>query len=110
MKAKGRLINVIKLMEQVQQQNQHKIPTIRASDTDLKGVYSNVMQVNHGKEEFILSFFSIFGMQGSLVSRVIISPGHLKRMIGALQDNLKKYESKFEPVEIAEEPKQEMGF
>jgi hypothetical protein len=30
-----------------------------------------------------------------LVSRIIVSPGHVKRIVSALNDNLKKYEQKF---------------
>ena len=37
-------------------------------------------------------------------ARVIISPGHLKRMIRALQDNLAKYEAKFGPIIEASPP------
>ena len=40
-----------------QQQQQIKI---RAKDEQLKGVYSNLMQILHTKEEFILDFFSRF--------------------------------------------------
>jgi hypothetical protein len=31
----------------------------------------------------------------TVMSRVIMSPGHLKRVISALEDSLKKYEDKF---------------
>lgn len=69
-----------------------------------KGVYSNVAEIKHSKEEFCIDFFSIFPPVGGLVARVIVSPGHLKRMISALKDNLDKYERKFGPVKEADEP------
>ena len=65
---------------------------IKAKDEDLKGNYSNLMQIVHTKEEFILDFFLASPPQGVLASRVIMSPGHIKRMIKALQENIKKYE------------------
>jgi hypothetical protein len=34
------------------------------------------------------------------VSRVIVSPGHMKRVIDALADNLQKYEQKYGPVKM----------
>ena len=83
---------------------------IRASEADLKGVYSNVMQVSHTQEEFILDFFNIVGGSGVLSARVILSPSHLKRMIRALEENLKNYEDRFGPIIPAQPPTPEVGF
>jgi hypothetical protein len=84
---------------------------IKISDEVLKGVYANAMQVVHSREEFILDFMNLSPHMGAGVvgSRVIMSPGHLKRVIVALQDNLKKYEDKFGKIEEAEAP-EEIGF
>jgi len=83
---------------------------IKAKDEDLKGVYSNLMQVSHTKEEFFLDFFNVFPPQGTLVSRVIMSPAHIKRMTVALREGMRKYESKFGSVEPAKSPETEIGF
>ena len=84
---------------------------IRAKDEDLKGTYSNMMQVLHTtKEEFILDFYFISPPEGVLSSRVIMSPGHLKRMIRALEDNVAKYEQKFGKIEEASVPESSLGF
>lgn len=90
-------------------ENQKQIK-IKAKDEELKGVYSNLMQVLHTKEEFILDFFLVSPPEGILNSRVIMSPGHLKRMINALQENLGKYEEKFGKIEAAEVPEAKIGF
>jgi hypothetical protein len=74
-------------MEQQPQQIQ-----IKASDEDLKGVYANGVQIQHTKEEFCIDFLNIFSPAGTLNARVITSPGHFKRMIRAMQDNLALYE------------------
>ncbi len=75
------------------------------------GVYSNVMQVAHTKEEFVLDFMMLMPPTGSVTARVVISPGHVKRMIAALAENIKKYEDKFGKLTAAEEPiKPTMGF
>ncbi len=75
------------------------------------GVYSNVMTVTHTKEEFVLDFMMVTLPAGSVTARVVISPGHMKRMISALTENLQKYESKFGKItEAAEPPKPKMGF
>lgn len=84
---------------------------IKADQSEIKGVYSNVMEVKHTQEEFCLDFLNVFPPFGALTSRVILSPGHFKRMIKTLNKNLKKYEEKFGSVEEAEEPeKSSLGF
>ena len=83
---------------------------IKANDETMKGAYANNMMVAHSKEEFVMDFINLFPPQGLLVSRVITSPGHMKRILAALADNLKKYEEKFGSVEAAESPKTEIGF
>ena len=83
---------------------------IKAKDDDLKGKYSNLMQIIHTKDEFLLDFFLVSPPQGILSSRIIMSPGHLKRMIKALQENIEKYEKKFGKIEIVEVPEQKIGF
>lgn len=83
---------------------------IKIRDQDLKGSYSNLMQVLHTKEEFVLDFFFVSVPEGTLVSRVVMSPGHLKRMIGALNDNIKKYEEKFGKIEEASYIERSIGF
>ena len=75
------------------------------------GVYANNMVVTHTKEEFILDFMMITPPVGSVTARVVISPGHMKRMVSALKLNLDKYESKFGKLtEAAESPKPAIGF
>lgn len=69
------------------------------------GVYSNSMVVAHTKEEFILDFLMIAPQTGgSVTARVILSPGHMKRVLEALKENIGKYESQFGTVEPAIDP------
>ena len=74
------------------------------------GVYANNMVVAHSKEEFILDFMMIAPPNGVVTSRVIMSPGHVKRVIAALQQNMKHYEEKFGRIEEAVEPHNPFGF
>jgi hypothetical protein len=69
------------------------------------GVYSNNMVVSHTKEEFILDFLMVAPPAGAVTARVVVSPGHMKRILSALQDNISKYEKNFGTIQIAEEPK-----
>jgi len=78
---------------------------IKITDDILKEVYANNMAVAHTKEEFILDFINIFPPTGIVNARIVISPGHMKRIIKALNDNMLKYESKFGVIKEAPEPK-----
>ena len=74
------------------------------------GVYSNNMVVAHTKEEFVLDFMMIAPPEGAVTARIIVSPGHAKRIYRALLENLTKYEDNFGAIEEAEEPKGIAGF
>lgn len=61
----------------------------------LKGIYANVTNIGHSKEEFFLDYLMIQQHPapfGKLVARIIITPGHAKRLLYALQENIRKYE------------------
>jgi len=90
-------------------QNQQQVQ-IKAKEEDLKGVYTNAMKVAHTKEEFILDFLNIIPPQGTLNARVITSPGHLKRIVKALKENIDRYENAFGKIEEAAAPNNEVGF
>lgn len=74
------------------------------------GVYANNMVVQHTKEEFILDFVVVAPPSGAITARVIVSPGHMKRMIRALEVNVSKYEGAYGQIRPAEEPKGTIGF
>lgn len=71
---------------------------ITTGDEMSRGRYSNNMLITYTPEEFVIDWLlnSPSGMH--LVSRVIVSPGHVKRIIGTLRDNMAKYERHFGPV------------
>ena len=83
---------------------------IKTKDESLKGSYSNLMQVVHTKEEFLLDFFLVTPPQGVLASRVIVSPRHFKKIARAFQENLVKYEEKFGVIEEVDSVEPTIGF
>ena len=83
---------------------------VRLPESLQAGIYANNMMVSHTREEFIMDFMIIAPNVSSVTSRVIVSPGHMKRMIAALQENLSRYETAFGQVEQAPEPKTKFGF
>ncbi|HXK81219.1 MAG TPA: DUF3467 domain-containing protein [Bacteroidales bacterium] len=59
-----------------------------------QGVYSNLAVITHSNAEFVVDFVRIMpGLPKAQVkSRVILTPEHAKRLMMALQDNIKKFE------------------
>ena len=80
---------------------------VNANDEQARGRFANSLLVTHTPEEFILDWIlnSPSGMH--LVSRVVVTPGHIRRIIDALRDNLGKYEQNFGQV-IAIEPRDQV--
>ena len=84
--------------------DQRELP-VKIPESLLHGVYANQMVVSHTREEFLLDYINLFPPSGVLNARVIVSPGHMKRMIRALQENLSRYEARFGKIEEAAPPK-----
>lgn len=79
---------------------------VTTGDEVSRGHFSNNLLVAHSAEEFILDWIlnSPSGMH--LVSRVIVTPGHMKRIVGTLTENLRRYEKEFGTVTAFEVPDQ----
>jgi len=78
---------------------------VRFPEKLMSGSYANHMIVLHTREEFIMDFIMASPPAGNVTARVITSPGHMKRIIRALEDNVKKYEEKFGEIKEAKAPK-----
>jgi len=90
--------------------NEKKEMKIRIPEGLQAGVYANNTLVSHTREEFILDFMMAAPPTGTVVSRVILSPGHLKRFINTLQTNLQKHEQAFGTVQAVDVPTGKIGF
>jgi hypothetical protein len=79
-------------MEKQQQQNNIQI---ELSDEMAQGIYSNLAVIAHSSSEFVVDFVRLMpGVPKAKVqSRIILTPEHAKRLMLALIDNIKKYES-----------------
>lgn len=65
------------------------------------GVYSNLAVISHSSSEFILDFVRMMPgtPKAKVMSRVILTPEHAKKLLFALQDNVKKYEENIGPIQ-----------
>jgi hypothetical protein len=84
---------------------------VRLSEQNASGVYANAMLVHHSAEEFVMDFSMVVGVHGQVVSRVVTSPAHMKRIVLALEENLRKYEAVHGPIKGASnQPPLILGF
>ena len=67
-----------------------------------KGTYSNLAVINHSRTEFVIDFAGMLpGLaKPEVVSRVIMNPEHVKRLLMALNENVGKYEQQFGRIDI----------
>ena len=82
---------------------------IELSDDVAEGVYTNLVMIAHNPEEFVLDFIRVLpGVPKARVkSRVVVTPGHARRLLAALADNIARYEAQHG--EIAEPHPQSQG-
>lgn len=80
-----------------------------------QGIYANLALISHSETEVILDFIFLQPQapRAKVRARVITSPSHAKKLLLALEDNLKKYEARFGKIELApqlEGGDQKIGF
>jgi hypothetical protein len=89
-----------------EQTKQPKPMQITTGDEMSRGRFSNSMLITHSPEEFMIDWLLNSPNGTHLVSRIIVTPGHAKRIVSALNDNIKKYEQKFGAVKAIEPSEQ----
>lgn len=82
--------------------------SIQTDAQTVVGVYSNLMMISHRKEEFILDYLFVQPQRAAggqaianLRARIITSPEHMKRIVKAMQENIRRYEATFGIIEEA---------
>jgi hypothetical protein len=67
---------------------------VELSDEIAQGTYSNLAVIAHSSSEFILDFIRIVPgtPKAKVQSRIILTPDNAKRLLFALQDNIRKFE------------------
>ena len=78
--------------------------TIEIKPEIAKGSYSNLAVITHSHSEFIIDFATMLpGLPKAEVSnRVVMAPDHVKRLLNALADNIRKYEETFGSIDLGE--------
>jgi len=68
---------------------------IELPDEVAEGIYANLAIIQHSRSEFVVDFIKMLpGIPKAKVkSRIILTPQHAKKLLKALQENVKKFES-----------------
>ncbi len=68
---------------------------IELTEEMAQGTYANLAIITHSSSEFVLDFVRIMpgAPKAQVKSRIVLTPEHAKRLMFALQDNIKRYES-----------------
>ena len=82
------------------------VPQIQVDidDATAQGAYSNLVMLNHSDNEFVLDFAYVqpTAPRARVRARIISSPRHTKRLLRALEHNVRRYEERFGRIEEME--------
>lgn len=75
---------------------------IELTEEIAQGTYSNLAIITHSSSEFVVDFVRIMPgtPKAQVKSRVVLTPEHAKRLMLALEDNVKKYEGQHGPIKV----------
>ena len=67
-----------------------------------QGEYANFAIITHSSSDFVIDFARVLpGVPKAMVkSRVLLAPEHAKRLLGALQENIMRYERTFGQIKM----------
>ena len=98
---KHEVINT-KLQTQSYYTMEEKKLNIKLSPEVAEGVYANLTIISHSPSEFVMDFIRMMpGMQEAQVkSRVVMTPDQAKKLLFALENNIKQYEKQFGTINL----------
>jgi len=81
----------------IEKNNEQMELEIQIDDETAQGKYVNLAMINHTETEFVIDLVFVQPQQPTarVISRIISSPRHTKRLISALAENIRKYEDSF---------------
>ena len=88
---------------------------IEIDENTAQGVYANLAMIGHSEDEFIIDFIFLQPQnpKAKVRSRIVTSPGHAKRFLAALKENIAKYEAHFGEIKVSvqqQEADKNLGF
>ncbi len=86
-----------------QREAKHVQIQIQLDEPTAQGMYVNLALVNHTETEFTIDVMYLQPQQpkAKVRGRIISSPKHTKRLLLALQENIRRYEERFGAIEVS---------
>ncbi|MFK7934557.1 MAG: DUF3467 domain-containing protein [Saprospiraceae bacterium] len=86
--------------------------SIELTDEIAEGIYSNLAMISHSNSEFVVDFMRLMPNvpKAKVKSRIILTPEHAKRLLKALQDNVRKFEAQHGRISEPEQQLPPMSF
>ena len=83
--------------------NQENKLNIELPEEIAEGVYSNLAVIAHSNTEFVIDFLRLMPNvpKAKVKSRIVITPQHAKRLLGALAENIQRFEAQHGPIKEA---------
>ena len=97
---------------QDQTQQQEGQINLELSEDIAEGIYSNLAIINHSASEFVIDYIKLMpGVPKARVkSRIVLTPQHAKRLLRALNENIKRYEQQHGEIKDVEQPQVPLNF
>lgn len=94
------------MYHRVMEQNDQQQLQVEIDEAVARGVYTNLALITHSETEVILDFLFLQPQtpKAKVLTRLISSPVHAKRLLWALKDNVEKYEARYGPIAAGEAP------
>lgn len=92
-------------MAEAKNKNQNQL-NIELPEDIAEGIYSNLAIISHSHSEFVVDFVRLVPNvpKAKVKARMILTPQHAKRLLMALNENVKKFEKQFGPIKMQNEP------
>lgn len=86
--------------------------SIELTDEIAEGIYSNLAMISHSNSEFVIDFMRLMPNvpKAKVKSRIILTPEHAKRLLKAMQDNVRKFEAQHGRISEPEQQLPPMSF
>jgi hypothetical protein len=94
------------MAEEKEKKKQGNQINIELSEEVAEGEYVNLAMIAHSNSEFVVDFIRLMPgtPKAKVKTRVIITPEHAKRLLHALEENIRKYEDSFGAIKQTGEP------
>lgn len=96
----------------MEQKPQPRKLNVELGPVESEGIYANLALIANSPQEFVIDFARIMPgrEKAKIYSRIIMTPGHAKILLKALEDNIKKYENQWGEIKLMGQENKNIGF